>query len=81
MSKPLTFRLSDKMGNYQSGSGGCAGKEKGEQKEKKKYEPPVSTRWVGIKIIWITVVTRIVHRVGKITSVSRYPMPPISCPA
>ena len=53
----------------------------GEQKEKKKYKPPVSNRWVGIKIIWITVVTRIVHRVGKITSVSRYPMPPISCPA
>ena len=31
------------MGNQQSGAGG-AGKDKGEQKEKKKYEPPVPTR-------------------------------------
>ena len=30
------------MGNQQSGAGG--GKDKGEQKEKKKYEPPVPTR-------------------------------------
>ena len=30
------------MGNKQSGAGG--GKDKGEQKEKKKYEPPVPTR-------------------------------------
>ena len=31
------------MGNQQSGAGG-SGKDKGEQKEKKKYEPPVPTR-------------------------------------
>ena len=33
------------MGNQQSGAGGGAGKDKGENKEKKKYEPPVPTRW------------------------------------
>ena len=32
------------MGNQQSGAGG-GGKDKGEQKEKKKYEPPVPTRF------------------------------------
>jgi len=32
------------MGNQQSGAGGGAGKDKGDQKEKKKYEPPVPTR-------------------------------------
>jgi len=33
------------MGNQQSGAGGGAGKDKGENKEKKKYEPPVPTRF------------------------------------
>ena len=37
------FRRLLVMGNQQSGAGG-AGKDKGEQKEKKKYEPPVPTR-------------------------------------
>lgn len=37
------FRRLPVMGNQQSGAGG-AGKDKGEQKEKKKYEPPVPTR-------------------------------------
>jgi len=32
------------MGNQQSGSGGGAGKDKGDKTEKKKYEPPVPTR-------------------------------------
>jgi len=32
------------MGNQQSGSGGGAGKDKGEKAEKKKFEPPVPTR-------------------------------------
>ena len=46
------FRRLLVMGNQQSGAGG-AGKDKGEQKEKKKYEPPVPTR-VG-KIILLSV--------------------------
>ena len=53
------------MSNQQSGSGVSAGKDKGEQKENKKYEPPVLSRWVGIEIIWMTVVTCIDNRVGK----------------
>ena len=36
--------------------------DKGEKKEKKKYEPPVPTRWISYKMSWKTIVS---HRVGK----------------